>query len=229
MKNSTKKNKLHSSAIRRVVLLSTIASAVFLCVAVAFVDATGDAVEQIDQTGYQPAAQGVQTRKPAVTPRSGHSDYLRGLTRSALREGFGKDGVLLLAPQAGPGRDAVAKRLQDLAYSRNSRLGRRLNLVALKASRPDDSHVTLVGSNGYLKVSGDGTKFEMRADVDNQDELRRTGAGGRMLEKGELERLGRNFIREALGNFVRLGNEESITFLGVKYLRDGNLNENTGK
>jgi hypothetical protein len=215
-------NNTNTKGIRRLVMLSTIAGVVCMGMIAAFVSATSTD----HSSATSPVSPEHGSRQTKL--RSGHSDYLRRLTTSALREGFGKDGVLLLAPQRGQGRDIVARRLRELSSSANGRLGRRLNLTGLQPAKADVSHLALIGTNGYVKVYGDGTKFVIRGDIDNPEEIRRARSRGR-IQKDELERLGRNYIRDALADFVKLGNEESLTFLGVKYLRDGYENEAGGK
>ena len=64
-----------------------------------------------------------------------------------------------------------------------------------------------------------------RGNIDDPTEIRKARTAGRIIEKDELEKIGRNFIKDALGDFVRVGNEETITFLGVRYMRDGNYND----
>lgn len=210
----------------RLVLTALLAVAVLSGMTVAFVLAMSTSGGQAVTDNAPQAAGASQAQAPAVRPRTGHSDYLVGLTRNALQEGFGKDGVLLLAPGRGPGRAVVARRLRSLASTRNSRFGGRLTAGGLKPARPDDRHLTFIGPNSYVKVSADGTKFIFRGNIDDPLEIERARAAGRMIEKDELEKLGRRFIKDALGDFVKFGAEESLTFLGVKYLRDGDFSEN---
>jgi hypothetical protein len=89
----------------------------------------------------------------------------------------------------------------------------------LKASRFDDRNTAFVGPLSTLKVSADGTKFRLRGNIDDRREIERARNAGK-IEKDELEKLGRRFIDNALREFVRPGSEESIVFLGSKYLRD---------
>lgn len=164
----------------------------------------------------EPAAQ----RQDYVKPRSGHSDYLVGLTRQSLREGFGKDSVMVLEFGRGPGRDVVAKQLIELASRKSGPMGPRLSGENLKPGRPDDKTSTFVGPASTLKVSADGTRFLMRGNIDDPKAIEKARSGGRMIEKDELEKIGRRFVDEALRDFVKLGPEEKIVFLGAKYLRD---------
>lgn len=223
LQNETNTNRVGKGG--RLILLSIAAAFTFFgCVAV-FVDANGSTAGPVANEPGTSAIETAQQKEPAIRPRAGHSDYLRGLTRKAIREGFDKDDVSLLAPQRGPGRDAVAKKMLALASARDNRFGRRMSVAGLKPARPDNTHTAYVGANSYMKVSDDGTKMLFRGNIDDAAEIKRARASGRMLEKDELERLGRRFIKDALSDFVRIGNEESITFLGVKYLRDGNFDD----
>lgn len=173
----------------------------------------------------EPTVMAAQTQAYALKPRTGHSEYLVGLTRNALQEGFGKDSVLLLSAERGPGREAVARRLRALASAKDSRFGARLTVKGFKTAPADDRNLTLIGENSYVKISADGTKVVFRGNIDDPREVERARAAGRMIEKEELEKLGRRFVGDALADFVKLGREESLTFLGVKYLRDGEYRE----
>ena len=154
-----------------------------------------------------------------VKQRSGHSDYLAGLTHKALSEGFGRDSVLVLEPVRGPGRAITARQLRALISRSDNPLGPRLTGRELRPARFDDRNTAFVGPFSRLKVSADGTKFRLRGNIDDQREIERARSAGK-IEKDELERLGRGFIDNALRQFVRVGPEESIVFLGSKYLRD---------
>lgn len=162
----------------------------------------------------------------AVGPRRGHSDYLASLTARALREGFARESVPLLAPVAGPGRETVMRRLLGRVGGSQASLSRRLQLGALKPGPPDRRVVSYIGENGYVDVFGDGTKLRVRGNIDDPGEIER--AGNTRLEKSELESLGLKFVREALADFVKLGERESVTFLGVRYLMNGGA-DLTGK
>jgi hypothetical protein len=149
-------------------------------------------------------------------PRRGHSEYRESLTARSLREGVGRDNVALLAPSAGPGRAVVARRLLTQLSGKDAPFGRRLQLGGLKAGRADKRIVSYLGKAGSLDVFADGSKLRVRANMDDPRELE--AAGTVRLEKGELETLGRRFVREALRDLVPLGANESLTFLGVRHL-----------
>ena len=171
--------------------------------------------ENTDPASSRTATQNQDT----VKPRSGHSDYLVGLTRKTVREGFGKDSVLVLEPVRGPGRAVTARKLRALVSRSDRPLGSRLTGRELKPARFDDRNTAFVGPFSRLKVSADGTKFRLRGNIDDRREIERTRSAGK-IEKDELEKLGRRFIDNALREFVRVGSEESIVYLGSKYLRD---------
>lgn len=155
----------------------------------------------------------------AAEPRRGHSEYLASLTERSLREGFGRDSVPLLAPVAGPGRDVVAKRLLERVGGKQTVLGPRLALGALKAAPRDHRVTSYIGDAGYVDVFADGTKLRVRGNLDDPKEIEK--AGGTRLEKADLEALGRRFVKEALGNLITVGSQESLTFLGARYLVNG--------
>ncbi len=159
-------------------------------------------------------------QKPVAKQRSGHSEYLVGLTRRALREGYGKDDVLLLEPGRGPGRDVVAKQLLALASKKGGPMGARLTAQGLKPARSDDRNTAFIGRFSTLKIFADGTKFRLRGNIDDREEIKRARSGGPMIKKDELEKIGRRFVGEALRDFVKLGSDESLVFLGTKYLRE---------
>lgn len=207
-------------------LTALLAVALFSGITVALVLATGVSEAGTGGGGRARLASAAQPQDstattPVVKPRAGHSDYLVGLTRASLRAGFGKETVLILEPGRGPGREAVAGRLRELAAGKDNPFGARLTARGLKpAPSADDRNTTFVGPDSVLKVSDDGTKFRFRGNIDDRQEVERARAGGRMIEKDELEKIGRRFVGEALRDFVKLGAEETLTFLGAKYLRD---------
>jgi hypothetical protein len=195
--------------------------AVFSIMAAALVVASGTNKESdpgnsaIDPTAAQNTV--------ATKPRSGHSEYLTNLTRKALRDGLGKDSVMILEPNRGPGRAVVAKQLLGLASRKGGPFGPRLSATGLTAARSDDRNTAYVGPNSSFKISADGTKFRFRGNIDDPNEIARARSGGRIIEKDELEKIGRRFVSDALRDFVKLGSDESLVFLGAKYLRDEGL------
>ena len=158
----------------------------------------------------------------AAEPRRGHSDYLASLTARSLKNGFGRESVPLLAPVAGPGREAVARRLLDQVGGKQPSLGRRLQLGALKPGPSDRRTTSYLGESGYVDVFADGTRLRVRGNIDDPKELEK--AGTTRLAKAELETLGQRFVKESLGDFVKLGAGESLSFLGVRYLVNGEGN-----
>jgi hypothetical protein len=195
---------------------SLMAIGLFSGLTVALVLATGASKDRAEADRSVSSA----ATQTAEKPRIGHSDYLVGLTHKALREGFGKDHVLMLEPGRGPGRQAVARQLVALASRKSSPFGPRLTATGLKAARSDDRNTAFVGPLSSLKVSADGTKFRFRGNLDDPKEIARARAAGRMIQKDELEKIGRRFFGDALRDFVRLGPDESLVFLGTKYLRE---------
>lgn len=153
----------------------------------------------------------------AAEPRKGHSDYLSSLTERSLREGFPAQNVRLLKVQAGPGRAAAAKSLAAMLGREG--MGPRLKLSKLKADRRQRRILTQLGEGGYLEVLGDGSKLRVRGLID--DRVANQRAGSQRIEKTALEQQGLRFVRGALAPAVKLGAEEKLTFLGVRYLYDG--------
>ena len=211
MKRSNTTSNVRSFRFRNAFAPVALIVLVATVVAVVLVSASNKSNNYPGQTAQHPYT---------VKPRSGHSDYLVGLTRRAIREGFGKDSVLLLEFGRGPGRDVVAKQIMDLASRRNSPFGERLTATNLKLGRADEKSSGFVGPLSTLKVSADGTRFSMRGNIDDPKAIEKARAGGRRIEKDELEKIGQRFIDEALRDFVKVGPEEKVVFLGAKYLRD---------
>lgn len=164
----------------------------------------------------QPAA--LQTNPQPERP--GHSEYLVSLSRKAMREGFGQDSVTLLQPERGPGREVVARELRALLTQSGGRYGQRLVAADLKDAPYDKRILSYVGERSYLEVYTDGTKFRFRANIDDP-KVTAQASQDQKLNKEELETMGRRFIGEALGKLVRLGPNEALTFLGVRYLHHG--------
>jgi hypothetical protein len=152
----------------------------------------------------------------AAEVRRGHSEYLASLSARSLSEGVGRETLPLITPAAGPGRTAVARRLLALVGGTGSSLGSRLVLGDLKPSPTSRRSVAYVGDKGYVEVHADGTKLRVRGNIDDPKELEK--AGSARLEKVELESLGQRFVKDSLKEFVRLGTNESLTFLGARYL-----------
>jgi len=157
------------------------------------------------------------THAGAAEPRKGHSDYLASLTARSLKAGFPADSVRLLDVAPGPGREATAKALLERLSQASG--GRRLKLTGLKPAAKDRRLQTYLGERGYFEVAGDGSKLRARAAIDDPKEIER--AGTTRLEKNELEQLGRRFIGDTLAPFVKVGKDETLTFLGVRYLYNG--------
>lgn len=213
--NNPKQAKSHFRRTRTTLMVVALLTATTLALALA---------SAANRKRSEPATQPATTQKPdPVKPRSGHSEYLVGLTRKALREGFGKDDVLVLEPGRGPGREAVANRLLALTARAGGPMGKRLTSRGLKAGRLDDRNRAFIGPSSTLKVSADGTKFRLRGNIDDPEEIKRARSAGRMIDKNDLEKIGRRFVDDALRDFVRLGSDESLVFLGAKYLHDESM------
>lgn len=152
--------------------------------------------------------------------RTGHSDYLTSLTQKGMKEGLGQDSVMLLQLERGPGRDVVAKDLRAMLMQSGDKFGKRLAVPDLKETAYDKRILSYAGERSYLEIYTDGTKFRFRSDLDDPKVTEQAGKYQK-LDKAELETMGRRFIGEALGRVVRLGPNEALTFLGVRYLRHG--------
>ncbi len=156
--------------------------------------------------------------------RNGHSDYLLSLTRLVMQQGFGRESVMLLASEPGPGREVTASRLRTLLAQSGGRFGHRLRATDLKEAQSDRRILSYVGEDSYLEVYTDGTKFRFRGYLDDPKEIERIGTRGK-LGQSELESLGRRFITEALASLVKVGAGEAITFLGTRHLMHGGGDE----
>lgn len=170
-------------------------------------------------------ADGKIVLQPAFQPepqreRTGHSDYLVSLSRKGMNEGFGRESVMLLQLERGPGREAVARDVRALLTQSVGNFGKRLVAADLKEAPYDKRVLSFVGERSYLDVYTDGTKFRFRADMDDPKMTEEAGRYQK-LNKDELDTMGRRFIGEALGRIVRLGPNEALTFLGVRYLHHG--------
>lgn len=147
---------------------------------------------------------------------AGPSDYLNSLSARSVTNGFQRSTLVVLTPDPGPGRQVVAKRLLSKL---NGNLGRRLVATNFKESQNDNRLVSYISENSYLDVYADGTKFRFRGDIDNAKQIVTTPTA--KLANAELESLGRAFITKNLSDFVKRGRNDSITFLGTRYLHNG--------
>jgi hypothetical protein len=160
------------------------------------------------------------TAATAAEPRKGHSEYLASLTARSLKDGFPAGSVRLLDVVLGQGRDASARAMLDRLAGGD--LGRRLKLAGLRPVGQDRRILTFIGAGAHLDVFADGSKLRVRGAIDDPREIER--AGIRPLEQNELEQLGHRFIVGPLAPFVRLGRDETLTFLGVRYFRESEAN-----
>lgn len=145
------------------------------------------------------------------------SDYLNSLSTRSLTNGFQRSSLVVQTPDPGIGRQVVAKRLLSKL---NGNMGRRLVATNFKESQNDNRLVSYAGDNSYLDVYGDGTKFRFRGDIDKVKTTTAITATAK-LSRADLESLGRTFITNNLGDFVKRGRNDSITFLGSRYLHNG--------
>jgi hypothetical protein len=152
---------------------------------------------------------------------AGPSEYLNSLSTRSLTNGFQRSTLVVLTPDPAPGKQVVAQRLLSKL---NGNLGSRLVATNFRVSQSDNRLVFYVGENSYLDVYADGTKFRFRGDIDNAKRMARTPTG--KLSNTELESLGRAFITKNLSDFVKRGRNDSITFLGTRYLHDGGTDLN---
>ena len=157
------------------------------------------------------------TTLSAAEPRKGHSDYLASLTENSLKKGFPARSVHLLDVVPGPGREVAAKVV--LGRLNRGELGKRLKLDNLKPGPADRRVLSFLGESGYVEVMDDGSKLRVRAAIDDPKEIAR--AGNKRIEKKELEELGRRYVRGSLAPLVKLGKGETLTFLGVRYVYNG--------
>lgn len=157
-------------------------------------------------------------------PRAGHSDYLTGLTRQALKQPFRTDTLPVLEVVVASGREETAKTVlallatdADKPRTRSAATG--LAPVTMQRQVEDKKVLTFAGERGYLDVIADGSAFRYRADIDATARTR--GDVATRIGKAELEKLGRRFVTGPLARLVPLGRREALTFLGVRYLYEG--------
>ena len=158
----------------------------------------------------------------AAQPRAGHSAYLTGLTQQALKQPFRSESLPLLEVVEGPGREQAARALLAVVSSDPARPRTgvaTLAPVTLEKQVDDNKVLTYAGERGYLEVIADGSAFRFRADIDATERSRSETA--RRIDKRELEKLGRRFVAGPLARFVALDRGETLTFLGVRYLYEG--------
>ena len=130
----------------------------------------------------------------------------------------------MLEVAEGPGREQTARALLALvsaepARPRTTSAGLALAPITMARQVDDDKVLTYSGDRGYLEVIADGSAFRFRADIDAKDRTRTDIS--RRIGKRELEKLGRRFVTGPLVKFVTLGRREAMTFLGVRYLYEG--------
>ena len=160
---------------------------------------------------------------PAVA-RAGDSQYRTVLSETSLRAALGERTVPLLevVPVNG-GREAQLGRLTSfLATSPDRRIHGRGASTPISSDR-----TTLVAASDkswYLRVSGDGSKFTYRGNIDDRDEIEAARRAPH-LTAADLERLGRAYIGTSLRSLVPVGEGERLTFLGTKVLREGSATE----
>lgn len=142
------------------------------------------------------------------------SSYRASLTSQSLEKGFGQSSVELLSSVPEKGKTVVAEQL--LSSLKAGRLGVSAN--DLKKSSDEQRVLSYVGDNSSLDIYADGSKFRFRGDIDNVKGTR--AIVNNKLKQEELESLGRDFIAKNLSNFVALGQNEKLTFLGTRYLRN---------
>ena len=126
----------------------------------------------------------------------------------------------------GPGREAVARRLLEQVSATQPGFGPRLRLSGLKPGPRDRRRTSYFGEGGYLEVFADGSKLRVRGNIDDPESIR--NAGTARLEKADLEVLGQRFVKESLRGIVTLGEGESLTFLGARYLVNSEGRADTG-
>lgn len=156
--------------------------------------------------------------------RAGHSEYLAGLTRQALEQPFRSRTLPVLEVVEGPGREQTARALlalvaNDAPRPRRSATALALAPVTLARQADDDKVLTYAGDRGYFDVIADGSAFRYRADIDASGRPRSDAA--QRIDPRELEKLGRRFLAGPLGKLVVPGRGETVTFLGVRRLYEG--------
>jgi hypothetical protein len=146
------------------------------------------------------------------------------LTAVSLREGLGGRAVPLLevVPPAG-GRDGQLGTLRELLAGSPDRRIHVRNPGRLSVS--DRSTMLFAADESwYLEVTGDGSRFRYRGNIDDPAEAVAAGAPG-PLDLATLERLGRAFIADRLPRLIPPVEGETLVFLGSRYLREGSTTE----
>lgn len=146
------------------------------------------------------------------------SEYRKRLNERSLNEGFSRQEVNTLAIMVTTERKGQSDRIIEIAKS--GQLGKLLGLSFQEPTQDGRKTTSYVNEQGYLQVYGDGSHFKLRGDIDKVTPVELNG-GKEKVELGRLEQLGREFIEGPLSPLVRLADNEELTFLGARYLRQG--------
>jgi hypothetical protein len=145
-----------------------------------------------------------------------------------MKEGFGRSEVEKLSIAATSNRSKTAERLREQASS--GAFGKLLTFTFDKPTQEDDKTLSFVAEEGYLQIYADGSRFRLRGNIAKAKPVKADG-GKERIEIGRLERLARGYVQGPLKEFVVLQDDESLTFLGSRYFRQGggSVKERTGQ
>jgi hypothetical protein len=146
------------------------------------------------------------------------SEYRKRLNERSLNEGFSRQEAGTLAITVTSERKGQSDRIIELAKS--GRLGKLLGLSFEAPTQDGRKTTSFVSEQGYLQVYADGSHFKLRGDLDKVTPVESNG-GKEKVELGRLEQLGREFIEGPLSSVVKLQENDNLTFLGARYLRQG--------
>ncbi len=145
-------------------------------------------------------------------PAHAISEYRYQLNLNSLDQGLAVDSIPLLKAKAGLGRERIMSTLLENL----SKLDFNIDAKSVVNENETDKRLAVYGDGWKLKVYGDGSRVAFRnygyldRNEEAINELKR-------IEPEELEKLGRRFIAEYLGDFIPMGKKEELIPFGVQY------------
>jgi len=129
--------------------------------------------------------------------------------KRSAKEGLGRSQVPLLVRAPGIGRKSMAK----ILIERFKDARRPIATSGTVEKQRKGNRLSYIGDGWFLDVNGDGTNVRYRnyKYLDSKPELARPVSA--RLSNDRLEKLGREFIKENLSEYIKLGkNEELVPF-----------------
>ncbi|MDJ0767020.1 MAG: hypothetical protein QNJ97_28860 [Myxococcota bacterium] len=145
----------------------------------------------------------------------------RSLDVKSRITGLGKNSIELLERLPGPGRALVAEQISErFSKSRNAMLNSLNSEI-----EHDHNNVKIMGDSWIIKTWGSGSKFMYFDEAyTRRPEYRLIPINERFTNE-ELERMGRNFIKQELDGLVKLGKGEKLVPLKTEFEIEGAVNK----